>query len=83
MSLKGAGFVLNRIGIQNFASSSAHIDGRIVNLDFLGRKYTPFEGAGADLTRWNLSVPEITGSDIEDITITICYTARIGKEGVN
>ena len=83
MSLKGAGFVLNRIGIQNFASSSAHIDGRIVNLDFLGRKYTPFEGAGADLTKWNLSVPEITGSDIEDITITICYTARIGKEGVN
>lgn len=83
MSLKGNGYIQNRIGVQSVATSSAHIDSGIVEFDYAQSKYHPFEGAGADLTRWNLSVPEITGGDIEDITITICYTARLGKEGGN
>ena len=80
-SLKGDGTIQNRIGVQTIATSTAHIDSENNCFHFVYPKYCPFEGAGADITEWTLSIPEISGSVIKDIIITIIYTARIGKEG--
>ncbi|MBR3670270.1 MAG: hypothetical protein IKN70_09740 [Fibrobacter sp.] len=83
MVLKNGDIVQNRIGVQSIATSCAHIDSGVFAFDFSNSKYRPFEGAGVDKTKWILSIPEINGSEITDVIITISYTARNGKEIVN
>ena len=83
MSLKNNETIKNRIGVQSVATSTAHLESGCFVFDFSKNKYSPFEGAGADSTQWTLSIPDIAGKEIEDIVFTICYTARVGKEGGN
>ena len=70
-------WIQNRIGVQTIATSQAHLDINQYEFNFLKGKYCPFEGAGID-SKWTLSLPGIKGNEIDDIIISISYTARKG-----
>lgn len=75
--LSGTEHIQNRIGVQTISTSTAHLDANQFEFNFNGEKYNPFEGAGVD-SSWSLSIPKINGSQIENIILTISYTARRG-----
>lgn len=70
-------WIQNRIGVQTIATSQAHLDINQYEFNFFKGKYSPFEGAGID-SKWTLSLPGIKGNEIDDIIISISYTARKG-----
>ena len=70
-------WIQNRIGVQTIATSQAHLDINQYEFNFSKDKYCPFEGAGID-SKWTLSLPGIKGNEIDDIIISISYTARKG-----
>lgn len=75
--LSGTEHIQNRIGVQTISTSTAHLDANQFEFNFNGEKYNPFEGAGVD-SSWSLSIPKINGSQIENIILTMSYTARRG-----
>lgn len=70
--------ILNRIGVQNMATSMAAFDCGEYNFDFKKDKFSQFEGAGIEST-WNLYITGPKNFDpdsITDVVISISYTAR-------
>ena len=70
-------WIQNRIGVQTIATSQAHLDINQYEFNFFKGKYSPFEGAGID-TKWALSLSGVKGNEIDNIVISISYTARKG-----
>ena len=77
LHLKGSEIIQNRIGVQTVSTSSAHLDANHFMFNFKGEKYSPFEGAGVE-SSWSLSIPKINGDQINNVILTISYTARKG-----
>ena len=75
--LKGSEIIQNRVGVQTVSTSSAHLDANQFMFNFNGEKYSPFEGAGVE-SSWSLSIPKINGNQINNVILTISYTARKG-----
>ncbi len=69
--------IQNRIGVHTIASSKAHLDVDHFEFDFSKDRYCPFEGAGID-SIWSLTIPGIKGNEIDNVIISISYTARKG-----
>ncbi len=70
-------WIQNRIGVQTIATSQAHLDINQYEFNFSKDKYCPFEGAGIE-SKWALSLSGVKGNEIDDIIISISYTARKG-----
>jgi hypothetical protein len=83
--------IVNRIGVQNTATSTAHHKSGKFDFVFSMDKYKPFEGAGA-ISKWSLAINgflntwnnnaahNFNTNNIKDVVIHISYTARMGKE---
>ena len=72
--------IVNRIGVQTYATSTANSECGKYDFNFNNEKFKPFEGAGID-SDWNLIISAPSQFDpqtITDVLIYISYTARNG-----
>jgi hypothetical protein len=72
--------IVNRIGIQNMATSTAISDCGKFQFNFKSDKFSPFEGAGLE-SAWKLYVTAPQDFDpvtISDVIVYVSYTARNG-----
>ena len=64
---------------KTIATSTAQNDAGVFELNFMGERYMPFEGAGAVNSKWKLSLPknfrQFDYNTINDVIIHISYTA--------
>ncbi|MBP5440434.1 MAG: hypothetical protein J6Y14_05915, partial [Fibrobacter sp.] len=70
--------ILNRIGVQNVATSTAALDCGKFDFDFKTDKFRPFEGGGIE-SSWKLFVTgpaNLNPNLIKDVVIFISYSAR-------
>jgi hypothetical protein len=71
------------VAVQRIATSTGQNDSGLFELNFLGERYLPFEGAGA-ISRWRIDLPKDTNAfdfgTISDIVLKLDYTARGGGE---
>lgn len=62
------------------STSNALNDGGLFELNFRDERYLPFEGAGAEESKWSLELPEAFKSfdynTISDVVIHVSYTAK-------
>ncbi|MGO7121515.1 neuraminidase-like domain-containing protein [Rhizobium johnstonii] len=68
--------------VESIATSSAHGDSGLFELNFQDGRFLPFEGAGA-VSKWTLELPrednrELDFTSITDVIIHLKYTARRG-----
>ncbi|NOT50226.1 MAG: hypothetical protein HOP10_03005 [Chitinophagaceae bacterium] len=74
-------FIYNIGAIQSIATSNAHNDSGMFELNFRDERYLPFEGMGA-ISKWSIELPgnvkQFDYTTISDVIIHVKYTAREG-----
>jgi hypothetical protein len=76
-------FLTDFAAVQSIATSHAHNDPGLFELNFRDERYLPFEGAGA-ISRWRINLPRESNAfdfdTISDVVLKLDYTAREGGE---